>query len=148
MKLRNKKTGEVVCLHNFELFRDPNNIVIGDYEYSSLAKLNEDWKDYEDVKDYWYIDYEGTICNSIKDPVSPVFMIKEIGNYFETEEEAKEAVEKLKAWKRLRDKGVRLEIRIIGNKKFLEPTVEEDNVTFDEAMNLTKDIEFIFGGEE
>lgn len=29
--------------------------------------------------------------------------LKEIGNYFETEEEAEKAVEKLKAWKRLKD---------------------------------------------
>ena len=35
---------------------------------------------------------------------------KEIGNYFETVEEAEQAVEKLKAWKRLRDK----EFRFIG----------------------------------
>lgn len=30
---------------------------------------------------------------------------KEIGNYFETKEEAEKAVEQLKAWKRLKDKG-------------------------------------------
>lgn len=32
-------------------------------------------------------------------------MAKSIGNYFETKEEAEKAIEKLKAWKRLRDKG-------------------------------------------
>ena len=104
MKLRNKKTGEVVCPHNFELFRDPNNIVIGDYEYSSLAELNEDWEDYEEPEGWWFIDraYEPHATNST---LRNLEADRQIGNYFETKEEAELAVQKLKAWKRLKDNG-------------------------------------------
>ena len=104
MKLRNKKTGEVVCPHNFELFRDPNNIVIGDYEYSSLAELNEDWEDYEEPEGWWFIDraYESHATNST---LRNLEADRQIGNYFETKEEAELAVQKLKAWKRLKDNG-------------------------------------------
>lgn len=51
--------------------------------YESLADVSKDWEDYEEPKEYWYIS----------------------DNYFETKEEAEKAAEKLKAWKRLKDKG-------------------------------------------
>lgn len=56
MKLRNKKTGEV---WNVWSFYDGNQTISLKYfnndgavnlEYSSLAKLNEDWEDYEPVE--------------------------------------------------------------------------------------------------
>jgi hypothetical protein len=75
---------------------------------------------------------------------------KAIGNYFETKEEAELAVEKLKAWKRLKDKGV----KIIGyycdgetNRK--GEFSGEVNVTIDVPQEVDINIFYLlFGGEE
>ena len=80
------------------------------YYYNSLAKLNEDWEDVSEDpedKDFWFFDEEGIIINTKERnwPKESVTAAKAIGNYFETQEEAKKAVEKLKALKRLKDKG-------------------------------------------
>lgn len=106
MKLRNKKTGEIGELH-FEpdkeyhftvITEDPADMMI----YKKLADLYADWEDYEEPKEFWYI-YAGkpqrADCGDILEED-----FKAIGNHFETKEEAEKAVEKLRAWKRLRDK--------------------------------------------
>lgn len=105
MKLRNKKTGEI---KEFALF-DGNELQGG----ATLESLTKDWEDYEEPKPQvvYYIDRDGEIV-SYKNVEYPkrVFNTeqnKEIGNYFKTKEEAEKAVEKLKAWKRLKDKGFR-----------------------------------------
>lgn len=104
MKLRNKKTGEILelCCHRSGDYRE---------KYDSLAELVREWEDYEEPKEYWYIDSacDGDIdrteifdcehCKRIDE------FNKSIGNYFDTREEAKKAVEKLKAWKRLKEAG-------------------------------------------
>lgn len=81
------------------------------FYYDSLAELNDDWEDYEEPKNFWEIDSYGRIQELEKpaDSIINPFWKKrlEIGNYFETQEEAEKAVEKLKAWKRLKDKGFR-----------------------------------------
>ena len=41
MKLRNKKTGEIVEATDFNIISD----------YNSLAELNEEWEDYEEPKE-------------------------------------------------------------------------------------------------
>lgn len=68
------------------------------------------WKyeeDYEEPREYWYIDIDGEI-NSGDMEDDTVKDMRKIGNYFETKEETERAVEKLKAWKRLKDKGVKI----------------------------------------
>lgn len=122
MKLRNKKTGEI---GNLVLNINPNresysvlstengdticgNLVLADYD--SLAELNEEWEDYEEPKEYWIID---TILHEIRslpyknneEDKRYEQWLEELGLKFETKEEAEKAVEKLKAWKRLKDKG-------------------------------------------
>ena len=154
MKLRNKKTGQIVELDHFSMHYsyhyDYGENAKGEQPCStwntSLAELNEEWEDYEEPKTFWYM----TAWGDIKEYSQDQFAVKQkqaIGNYFETREEAEKAVEKLKAWKRLKDAGVKLEIVTIGHKKYLEPTAE-DSCTFDEAKNIVEDFEFIFGGEE
>ena len=73
--------------------------------FDSLAELQETFEDSEEPKSVWYIDDEGNVSEGCAD--ADWTPEKEIGNYFETEEEAEKAVEKLKAWKRLRDKGIK-----------------------------------------
>ena len=108
MKLLNKKTGEIGYLI---VGRGSGNYVVANNEwgscgeYNSLAELNEEWKDYEEPDEIWYIDWKGDIRSA--DIGDEWEREKEIGNYFETKEEAEKAVEKLKAFKRLKDKGFR-----------------------------------------
>lgn len=100
MKLRNKKTGEIVIKH---LAIKGNNQVAKTYD--SLADLNKEWEDYEEPKKTWFIDTYG----SIRDREAMTLVVgwdnKPIFE-FETKEEAEKALEKLKAWKRLKDKGI------------------------------------------
>lgn len=104
MKLRNKKTGEIV---EFEDITRVCKFIGNQNIYNSLAELNEEWEDCEEPKEYWCIDWTGGVNHiTVLDDVDKYEENKkEIGNYFETREEAEKAVEKLKAWKRLRDRG-------------------------------------------
>ena len=87
MKLKNKKTGEIREL--------PDGFFCGD----SLKKICEEWQDYEEPKEWWYIDIHGPhkVTNDDEYYKQVKAASKEIGNYFETKEEAEEVVEKLKA---------------------------------------------------
>ena len=138
MKVRNKKTGEVVILidHIFD-------------NYKNLAELNEEWEDYKEPKKHYFtIDGDGVlVCRTSGDFLNEG-LCKEIGNYFETREEAEQAVEKLKAWKRLKDSGISFEAKVIDGRWYLGPKVEPKPRTSNEVDDLFKDIMFIFGGEE
>lgn len=108
MKLRNKKTGAIYKIEDIDLGNNADGIWLGLTKYNSLAELNEEWEDYEEPKkNYWYIDGDGEtyqmggIANITKSAMV------NIGNYFETKEEAEKAVEKLKAWERLKDAGLK-----------------------------------------
>lgn len=80
MKLRNKKTGEILASLGSFIIQNPNHVNCEAItKYNSLAELNAEW---EDV------------------PEEPKG-IKEI------QEEAEQAIEKIKAWKRLEEKGFR-----------------------------------------
>ena len=75
---------------------------------NSLAELNEEWEDYED-ENYYFIDPDSSGNDRVIDDTDAGWKAdlarKEIGNYFKTKKEAEKAVEKLKVWKRLKDKG-------------------------------------------
>ena len=124
MKLRNKQTGETGYL---ELEKGDSEKYIGlkvylnDFmykRYGSLDKLNEEWEDYKEPKKHYSITEFGEVFE-LNEPdislaptdirnlntIANVEDYKEIGNYFETKEEGEKAVEQLKAWKRLKDKG-------------------------------------------
>lgn len=101
MKLRNKKTGEIVdWTPTLQRWNGP---LLDRCYYNALAELCEEWEDYEEPNEIWYIDWQGGIRSA--DIGNKWEREKEIGNYFETKEEAEKAVEKLKAWKRMKDTG-------------------------------------------
>ena len=143
MKLRNKKTGEINEFKSIDLYEGYGIKLSSE----SLAKLNEDWEDYEEPKEYYWIDYDGKV-KSFVDLYEWQDKMKQIGNYFETKEEAERAVEKLKAWKRLKDNGVSFEVKVIDKKWYLEPKSEPKERAFSEVHDLFKDIMLVFGGEE
>ena len=148
MKLRNKKTGEIVEANDFNIIS----------EYNSLAELNEDWEDYEEPKDFWFVDSAGEVQDTTYVTDYDKTNLRNFGNYFETKEEAEKAVEKLKAWKRLKDKGFKFEgikedyTRILQSqdpfrtgKRYLQFNKSEDEEWMKENW---KDLNICFGGEE
>lgn len=119
MRLRNKKTGEIHEITEVGPLHDMDKKFViysqtegHNYAYKNLAELNAEWEDMpEEPKEYWYINSSGeinSICEEYEEE-EDTNLCKEIGNYFETKEEAEQAVEKLKAWKRLKDKGFRFD---------------------------------------
>ena len=77
-------------------------------KYNSIKDFTDHWEDAtEEPKEYWHI--FGTNITKTQEGFDEIFdkRNKEIGNYFETKEEAEKAVEKLKSFKRLKDKGFR-----------------------------------------
>ena len=126
MKLKNKKTGEI---------KEVEPITIGGFR--SLAELNEEWCDYEEPKEHWFIDYDGGIIpfNRNKETATDNLM-KQIGNYFETEEDAEEAVEKLKAMAKLKEFGFRFIDWELDMK-----TVADGKIWFDVGVNTEWDAE-------
>ena len=160
MKLRNKKTGEIIDpqFGNHEQPTDAILLIVDNkphYSYPSIAEFNEEWEDYNELE-YWFIDTNGDILFTDLDD-SKIWkdlaeQRKQIGNYFETKEEAEKAVEKLKAVKRLKDAGFRFggwetdsdgDLRsVLCNRK--------DRVQFNntETLAMAKDLDLLFGGEE
>lgn len=156
MKLKNKKTGEIgyFCFANWDspvlIIMDKNGVQLA--KYNSLAELNEEWEDYEEPKEYWYIDYDGGILCSEIDNSSAEKMMISMGNHFNSIEEAEKAVEKLKAWKRLRDKGFRFEPvdryeALCGNGFNIPITATMPPEAYTDA-EVSKDLDVCFGGEE
>lgn len=142
MKLRNKKTGEIVKRMDL-VIREEGVVFNTDEQYHSLAELNEEWEDYEEPKTHWYIygsePFEVDEENWDKDYIEE---LKSIGNYFETGKEAEKAVKKLKAWKRLKDKGFRFELRPGIARGVIRYYVKE------ESNEVEQDLQICFGGED
>lgn len=148
MKLRNKKTGEIAVFG--EGIIDLNQIGC-----KNVAEMMEaGWEDVpEEPKEYWAIDCfspDGELVSQFgKCSERIIENRKQIGNYFETKEEAEKAVEKLKAWQRLRDKGFRL------NNWDLDADDEDVNVLLSsdtykgyKIYDFAGDLDLLFGGED
>lgn len=107
MKFRNITTGEIRPAEARE-----DGIYLYDettqrwYLYS-LVFLAKNWEYYVEPKEYWYIDpaMVEVTYNTLGNDEDVERFNKEIGNYFDTREEAEKAVESLKAWTRLKDSG-------------------------------------------
>lgn len=153
MRLKNKKTGEIVYATMMasygggELqirYYPVNNAESTHFkEYRSISELNEEWEDYEEPKEWWFIDCTGSTKHGdgLFTDKSYIKGIQEIGNYFETKEEAEQAVEKLKAYRRLKDKGFRF---TNWNKRYCD----EINFRLDTTEDMSEDLDLLFGGEE
>lgn len=163
MKLRNKKTGEIVEFR----YLQPDHVaplVLTTYEndkpemyaYNSLAELNAEWEDYEEPKEYWYINASGDvnlICEDDENPEDTKVCI-EIGNYFSSREEAEKAVERLRAWKRLKDKGFRFTLAPATGSLDITPGKFQIEINADMPEKwfccdaVQNDLDDCFGGEE
>lgn len=165
MKLRNKKTGVVGEVGYIST--STGDILVSNihdqeewYHYKSLAGLNAEWEDVtEEPKTFFTIYYDGTISEFKDGDDGQIRDMKAIGNYFETREEAEKTVEKLKALKRLKDKGFRLEGHSMLNYApndtydyspsigFSIPELDKDE-PYEYPEEIEKDLDICFGGEE
>ena len=137
MKLKNKKTGEIVEATDFNIISD----------YNSLAELNEEWEDApEEPKEYyWYIDDLG-IVSIDRVQSSTIAMRKNFGNCFSSRKEAEKAVEKLRTWKRLKEKGFRFDSWKNDKEKYLGDFVIYAHIK--DLTDIVDDLDLLFGGEE
>lgn len=148
MRLKNKKTGELGTL---TLSSDGETFILMNermYTHSVKLKDLEEWEDApEEPKKYWYLENDGDVDKTRYDGDDYDKRMKAIGNLFETEAEAELAVRKLKAWKRIRDKG--FEFTNWEFRDVLEgDLVIEAKLDFDNDSNIQRDLETCFGGEE
>ena len=114
------------------------------YYYNNLAELCEKWEDYEESKEFYWIDYDGEVKTFVTSYEWQEKM-KELGNYFATKEEAEKAVEKLEAITRLKScrfkfKGWRT-VDLGADKYYFAITAESDGAG-------KVDLDLLFGGEE
>lgn len=156
MKLRNKRTGEIINdgyvreTHDFQF--DGQKHVLAVFKgnghrppervsgaYNSLAELNEEWEDYKEPK---------------QDSLS--VMILTLTNFIENEptdnidlEDCKKMLEKLKAWERIKDKGFKVDLWDYDGGNYQE-RIKTGRILFrvKDYEENDKDLDLLFGGEE
>ena len=114
------------------------------HKYIEVGSLEKIWES----KDFWYISGDGYVIKD-NDTITKDFAndLESIGNYFETKEEAERAVEKLKAWKRLKQNLIDHVLKY----EFDEMTEDiHANLSFTVGSYPTvgNDLDLIFGGKE
>lgn len=139
MKLRNKKTGAIYSIEDIDLGNNKDGIWLGLTQYNSLAELNEDWEDAPEEP-------KGSALD---------LMILTLTNFIENEpdedkvdlEDCKQMLEKLKAWKRLKDKGFKAFSSEICGDNFVVSFKLTNHVDYSQSID-DFDCIFDFGGEE
>ena len=154
MKLKNKKTGEIgwlYCDHisvpkKMTVFAEDKDLSANHWDYASLSDLNAEWEDYEEPKEAWFINELGNVEKAPSDWLCDEKASREsIGNRFKTKEEAEKAVEKLKAWKRLKDDGFKFKTWGWENKEDNEYMIWFE---LNDKEGDCSDLDLLFGGEE
>lgn len=149
MKLRNKKTGETrearIFGEHLQLWVEALNDWV---DYDDLDYLAKYWERYKEPKKHYFtIDGDGVlVCRTAGDFLNEG-LCKQIGNYFETKEEAERALNKLKALKRLKDKGL-----VIGKCVRNQTGTYSVLLSWDDVPPVRKDVDadmrLVFGGGE
>lgn len=142
MKLRNKKTGEIIDVYKGQvlLHYDNGRKTI---HFKSLEEL-EEWEDYEESETFYIVEHRGNVGSRFRVGGEYEKKFKEIGNYFGTKEEAEKAVEKLKAWKRLKDKGFKF---TDWYRDVCEVSIQAE-IHDEGTMGMINELNLLFGGEE
>lgn len=158
MKLRNKRTGEIGEFRYLQsdyvaplVLTTYENDKPMMYRYNSLAELNEEWEDYEEPKEFWFVDADGSVQDTTDLTNDYKSSLRSFGNHFDTEEEAEKAVEKLKAYKRLKDKGFRFDhIRSIDGVSVKHKDLDQYTIiAYADEDGCDQDcLDLLFGGEE
>lgn len=154
MKVRDRfdknRIGDLVCdgaykyVQNFAVEIDGKRVA----EYDSLDGVVQEWEDYEEPKEHWCITMYGGITR-IKDDEEPINDLIEIGNYFNSKEDAYDALDNLKAWKRLKDKGFKVDLWDYDGGNYQE-RIRTGKILFrvKDYEENDEDLDLLFGGEE
>ena len=123
------------------------------FNFSRISELFELFEDYEGPKEYYAIDLQGDTIKWARHSwdEKTTNKIKEIGNYFESKEEAEQAVKKLKAWKRVKRDLVSLhwQRERDGNFSVWGEFKTGNTLRADVFLdNHSEDLDLLFGGEE
>lgn len=121
-------------VHKAQLEKNPNILA----DWFEEVKEPTLWKP-ETGQEYYLLDSNGFVYNSIWADDSIDRSRFDIGNCFQTEEEAEKVVEKLKSWKRLKDSGLKFKDwnKINYDKTFcINAEIEHDVVAFDFFKDL------------
>ena len=151
MKLRNKKTGEIIDLNkghicetvSGESIRLRPDIKLGNsYTYNSLAEFNEYWEDYEEPKGVNEID---VLLNAIDEYRNNHLFDNK---YMDRLKILNIAENKLMALKRLKDKGFRFKDWEVknGHKIFFALNDDSFNAGWLDP-EIVKDLDLLFGVE-
>ena len=135
MKLQNKDSGEIGKLLKLQDNDDDLEVMTDNkcYRYKTLAEVAKYWEDYEEPKgQIMSIDRDGMIV-SIR---------------YSHYEEAEKAIEKLKAWVRLKAKGFRFTGLGVDNYEIddIKYEMKEPPITHD--CQEMKDLKLLFGGKD
>ena len=136
-----RESDGVMAYHQKTLEKFPN-ILTDWFEEIETTR----WKPETDQK-YYYVRGDGSVDSDIWDDYFAIDNGRfEIGNCFKTKEEAERAVEKLYAWKRLKDKGFRFDH---WNKEYGDIVSIIAKISKDApAIDVLPDMNLLFGGEE
>lgn len=121
------------------------------FAFSRISELFELFEDYEEPKAGYIIDpmEEDCVSADLGYAEPDIERAKELGIWLETKEEAEKTVEKLKAFKRLKDKGFKFELWDYDGGNYQE-RIKTGRILFrvkDYEENDT-DLDLLFGGEE
>lgn len=126
---------EVMAYHKNTLDRFPN--------------ILEEWFEEVEQESYWCVDYLECGVDKLTvdygDTEQDDFN-ESIGNKFKTKKQAEKAVERLRAWKRLKDKGFRFDCWDNEDRATIHDFVIYCRIK--DLDNINKDLNLLFGGEE
>ena len=146
--LLNTETGYVISFDDINKAKEFKKF-FNEWEFVKLNNFNDEFtfSSIKEPKRYYGIGYSGGIFGDYTslDDDETLNDMSNIGNLFESKEEAEKAVEKLKAWKRLKDKGFKFDG--YDNKK-IDYVVDNDYLDRRVDMEFLQDFALLFGGEE
>lgn len=109
MKLRNRKTGEIIEFDAILPVKDVVGDSVAHLEYNSLAEFEREWEDYEEEeKEYYTLNSSGQIWTTECFDEESIKNMKSVGNYFSSREEAELAIRKLKALTEAKKDGLKI----------------------------------------
>lgn len=129
MKLQNKETGKIGYLYvnkdeDYNVLEENGKVLA---VYATLTEVADEWQDYEEPKG----------IQDVYNVKSYVYVL------MSSEEEAEKAVEKLKAWQRLKDNGFEFTGWKRDEKYYGDFTI----TATDQTSCNDKDLDLLFGGE-
>lgn len=151
MKLKNKRTGEIIDIYKGEITLHYNQ-GRKTIHFKHLEDL-EEWEEVpEEPKEYWYIGDNGEVYGFSDYYVGTELedARRKIGNLFDIRAEAEKAVEKLKVAKRLKDAGLEIiRYETDGGVDKNDMFIGEIRLVLSTSKRIDyKLLDLLFGGEE